>query len=81
MYTKKPLVVLECLKDRAFDSADCLRSFVNMRGQLWNVDKGLEGPHKLFETFVFSPLSAHGVKPYFHRKPYLPRGKVTLGNL
>ena len=29
------------------------------RGQLWNVDEGLEGPHKLFETFVFSPLSAH----------------------
>ena len=26
------------------------------------------GPaHKLFETFVFSPLSAHGVKPYFHQ--------------
>ena len=24
------LVVLECLKDRAFDSADCLRSFVIM---------------------------------------------------
>ena len=26
--TKKLVVVLECLKDRAFDSADCLRSFV-----------------------------------------------------
>ena len=37
------------------------------RGQLWNVDRGLQGPHKLFKTFVFSPLSAHGVKPYFHR--------------
>ena len=28
--TKKLLVVLECLKDHAFDSADCLRSFVIM---------------------------------------------------
>ena len=26
--TKKLLVILECLKDRAFDRADCLRSFV-----------------------------------------------------
>ena len=26
--TKKLLVVLECLKDRAFHSTDCLRSFV-----------------------------------------------------
>ena len=26
MNTKKLLVVLECLKDRAFDSAECLRS-------------------------------------------------------
>ena len=26
------------------------------------------GPHKLFETFLFSPLSFHGLKPYFHRK-------------
>ena len=37
------------------------------RGELWNVDKSLSDPSKLFETFVFSPLSAHGVKPYFHR--------------
>ena len=29
-YTKKLLVVLECLKDCAFDSTDCLRSFVIM---------------------------------------------------
>ena len=29
-FTKKLLVALECLKDRAFDSADCLRSFVIM---------------------------------------------------
>ena len=29
--TKKLLVVLECLKDRAFDSADCLCLFVIMR--------------------------------------------------
>ena len=28
--TKKLLVVLECLKDHAFDSADCLRSFIIM---------------------------------------------------
>ena len=28
--TKKLLVVLECLKDRAFDSTDCLRLFVIM---------------------------------------------------
>ena len=28
--TKKLLVVLECLKDRAFDSTDCLRSLVIM---------------------------------------------------
>ena len=28
--TKKLLVVLEWLKDHAFDSADCLRSFITM---------------------------------------------------
>ena len=28
--TKKLLVVLECLKNRAFDSADCLCSFIIM---------------------------------------------------
>ena len=33
----------------------------------WFVYKGLCGPHKLFETFVFSPLSAHCLTPYFHR--------------
>ena len=30
LYTKKLLVVLECLKDRAFDRADCLRLFFAM---------------------------------------------------
>ena len=42
--TKKLPVVLECLKDYAFDSADCLyvrSSLCLSRGQLWNVDKGL----------------------------------------
>ena len=34
---KKLLIVLECLKDRAFDSADCLRSLVIMP----LMDKGL----------------------------------------
>ena len=28
--TKKILVVLECFKDHAFDSAGCLRSFIIM---------------------------------------------------
>ena len=32
-----------------------------------NVYKGLCGPHKLFETFMLSPLSAHCLTPYFHR--------------
>ena len=36
--TKNLLVVLECLKDCAFDSADCLHSLslCSSRGQLWN---------------------------------------------
>ena len=39
--TKKLLVVLGCLKDRALDSADCLcSSLFLLRGQLWNVYKG-----------------------------------------
>ena len=42
--------------------------------------KGLRGLYKLFETFVFSPFSAHGVKPYFHRM-YSQGGKVTFGNI
>ena len=32
-------------------------SLCRSRGQLWNVDKGLYGLHKLFETFVFSLLT------------------------
>ena len=32
-----------------------------------------------FLKIVFSPLSAHGVKPYFHRM-HSQRGKVTFGN-
>ena len=31
---------LECLNDRAFDSADCFTLCLS-RGQLWNVGKGL----------------------------------------
>ena len=75
--TKKLFVVLECLNDRAFDSADCLRSFIMNQmirpsyashqvscGMLTKVCKARIN---LFETFVFSPLSTHGVKPYFHR--------------
>ena len=53
--TKKLFVVLECFKDRAFDSADCFCLFV------------IPLAHKLFETFVFSPLSSPGVKAYFHK--------------
>ena len=33
----------------------------------WFVLKGLCSPHKLFGTFLISPLSAHCLKPYFHR--------------
>ena len=63
------LVKIECKKAacsfRIYERS-CLRqrrlfTFVHhyaFRGQLWNIDKGLWGPHKLFETFVFSPLSA-----------------------
>ena len=66
--TKKLLVVLECLKDRAFERADYVHSSLCLsRGQLCSVDKGLSSPHKLFQTFLFSPLSAQGVKPYIHR--------------
>ena len=61
--SNKLLLVLECLKGRAQVRA----SFCLSRGQLWNAVKGLKGPHILFETFEFSPLSTHGVKPYFHR--------------
>ena len=56
--TKKLVVVLEYLKDQTATvqivyvrSSLCL-----LRGQLWNVDKGLLGLNKLFETFMFSPL-------------------------
>ena len=49
--TNKLLVLLECLKDRAFDRADCLRSSCLSRGQLWNLEKGLCGLY---------------LKPYFH---------------
>ena len=37
------------------------------RGVSWFVLKGCKGPVKLFDPFLLSPLSAHGVKPYFHR--------------
>ena len=36
-------------------------------GQLCNVYKGLCSPHKLLETFVFSPLSTHCLRHNFHR--------------
>ena len=41
------------------------------RGVSWFVSKGFNGPVKIFGTFLFSSLSAHYVKPYFHRM--LPR--------
>ena len=46
---------------------------------MWNVDKGLWGLHKLFETFLFSPLSTHCVKPYIFTG-CSQEGKVTFGN-
>ena len=33
----------------------------------WFVYKGVCGPHKLFEIFVFSPLPTHCLTPYFRR--------------
>ena len=50
------------------DSSLCLS-----RGQLWNVDKVSMARinyiilNYIILTFMFSPLSGHGVKPYFHR--------------
>ena len=52
------LVVLECLKDRAFDSA--------FDSAFREVSCGvLRKVCKLFKNMVFSLLSAHGVKPIF----------------
>ena len=48
-------------------------------GPLWNVDKGLQGAHQIFETFVFSLLSTHGMKPYIFTGCN-QGGKVTFGN-
>ena len=70
------IVVLECLKDRAFHIQTV---FVKSRGQF--VLKGLCGPHKLFGNVLISPLSAHCLKPYFRRcsQGGTPE-KVTFGN-
>ena len=59
-------------EQRSIYETSCLRkvrhTFRNAsRGQLWNVYKGLCGPNKLFQNFLISPLSAHCLKPYFHR--------------
>ena len=32
-----------------------------------SLDTSSRRPRELFESFAFSILSAHGVKPYFHR--------------
>ena len=77
------LVVLECLKDRAFHIRTVYMNPLDPNGIVWRlgkpqfrkafclvswfVYKGLCGPHKLFETFVFSPLSTHCLTPYCHR--------------
>ena len=76
------LVVSECLKDRAIHIRTVYVNSLDPNGIVWRlgkpqfrkvsrvswfVYKGLCGPHKLWETFMFSPLSAHCLAPYFHR--------------
>ena len=57
---QKLLLVLECLKDHAFDSADCLRSpsLCLLQGQLWNVDKGFRARinYMKLSCFLHYPL-------------------------
>ena len=81
--TRTLLVVLECLKECAFHIRTVYVNSLDPNGLVWRlgnpqfhnashvvswvVVKGLCGPHKLFGNFLISPLSAHGVKPYFHR--------------
>ena len=82
--TKKLLVVLECLKDHAFDLTVFLftiftlgvgqavystfvRHYASREVSCGMLTKICKVRIKLFETFVFSPLSTHGVKPYCHR--------------
>ena len=81
--TRTLLVVSEYLKDRAFHIRTVYVNLLDPNGIVWwlgkpqfrkvysvvswFVYKGLCRPHKLFETFVFSPLSAHCLTPYFHR--------------
>ena len=75
------LVVVECLKDYAFHmdtvyvnslepSKGCTLQ-AELSGGGWGIPSfimvSLCIPHKLFETFVFSPLSAHCLMPYIHR--------------
>ena len=92
MNTRTLLVVAECLKDRTFHIRTVYVNSFDSNGIVWQlgkpqfrkvsrvvswfVYKGLCGLHKLFETFVFSPLSAHCLAPYFHRME--PRSEANL---
>ena len=75
--TQRLLVVLECLKDRALDSADCLHSFVFLlsRAQLWNVVRAPVNYLKL-SCFLHYPLTV-----WSHTFTGCSQGgKVTFGN-
>ena len=81
--TRVLLAVSKCLKDRALHIRTVYVNSLYPNGIVWwlgnpqfrkvsrvvswFVYKGLCRLHKLFETFVFSPLSAHSLTPYFHR--------------
>ena len=39
------------------------------------IDVAIPFKARIFETFLFSPLSAHGVKPYFHRMYVAKEGR------
>ena len=68
--TRTLLVVSECLKDRAFHIRTVTVNSLDPNGIVWRLGK----PQFRFETFVFSPLSAHCLTKEGHG------GKLTFGN-
>ena len=72
LHTRMLLVVLGCLTDRAFH---ILTVYVNSLDPGWGTPSFVSGQlvclqrfvRAAFETFVFTPVSAHCLTPYFHR--------------
>ena len=68
---------LECpLNIKGTSSIESVKS--KMKSLSWLVLISFCGQQKLFGNFLISPLSAHGLKPYFHRRE---GGKLTFGNI